>query len=115
MRWSPSAWASRADILRRCGFPGTSGVIRSRQSGTVRNLVYRDCAASEITRLPDYKITQWPYWISVPPLVPSGGASGAITTAAATRSPGSMFSSLTPWALRPDSRMVVESMRMILP
>jgi hypothetical protein len=54
------------------------------------------------------------YWISVPPF-PFPSSSGAITTAAATRSPGSMCSRRTPCAFRPDSRIVVESMRMILP
>jgi len=44
-----------------------------------------------------------------------GSSSGAITTAAATRSPGSRCSSRTPCADRPDSRMVLESMRMIFP
>jgi hypothetical protein len=56
----------------------------------------------------------WHYWISVPPF-PFPSSSGAMTTAAATLSPGSKLSSRTPWAFRPDSRMVVESMRMILP
>src|SRR5580700_4430915 len=54
------------------------------------------------------------YCSRVPPLV-GGSSSGARTTAAATRSPGSMCKRRTPWALRPDSRMVLESMRMILP
>src|ERR1039457_5570730 len=53
-----------------------------------------------------------PYCSSVPfPF----GSSGGITTAAATRSPGSTFSKRTPWAERPDSRMNFDSMRMILP
>ena len=55
------------------------------------------------------------YWIRVPPFPPLVSSSGAITTAAATRSPGSICNRRTPWALRPDSRIVVESMRMILP
>jgi hypothetical protein len=55
------------------------------------------------------------YWIRLAPLPPLVSSSGAITTAAATRSPGSICSRRTPWALRPDSRIVVESMRMILP
>ena len=38
---------------------------------------------------------------------PSAGSSGAITTAAATRSPGSSVSSRTPCAGRPDSRIVL--------
>src|SRR5579864_406719 len=46
---------------------------------------------------------------------PFGSSSGGITTAAATRSPGSICSRRTPCALRPDSRIVPESMRMILP
>ena len=40
---------------------------------------------------------------------------GGMTTAAATRSPGSRCSRRTPCAERPDSRIVFESMRMILP
>ena len=53
------------------------------------------------------------YCSSVPPL--TGSSPGARTTAAATRSPGSRCSKRTPCAARPDSRIVVESMRMILP
>ena len=53
------------------------------------------------------------YWIKDP--FPLAGSSGGMTTAAATRSPGSRLSRRTPWAERPDSRMVFESMRMILP
>jgi hypothetical protein len=46
---------------------------------------------------------------------PFGSSPGGMTTAAATRSPGSICSRRTPCALRPDSRIVPESMRMILP
>jgi hypothetical protein len=55
------------------------------------------------------------YCSSVPVSPSPFFSSGGITTAAATLSPSSMFSSFTPCVERPASRMVVVSMRMILP
>ncbi len=55
------------------------------------------------------------YCSSVPGSWGDLGSSGGMTTAAATLSPASRLSSLTPDVLRPADRIVLVSMRMILP